>query len=390
MIMKTSPFETYKNVACVAPFSSLHLSNNSFVCCAIASDVNIPIDDTKSLNWHFEKTNIPLRNQFLEYQHDFPKYKDCFRCSSRRDLGQNTDHNSKANDEIDYINNPQLTNLHIKFSNICNLACRTCDPLNSNLLYKEKEVIESYVSESQFANNGIIQNVRSDSELYKSILNNLDKLNFIWFSGGEPLLHEEVWEILDILYEKGYSKNIGFRVNTNGTIKLTDRRIKILNSFKTLEMHVSMDGYGDFAEYIRTGIVWEKWWENLLTYKSNLKDDSIYINITISVLNIQILGKLIRLFYDTKLNVATNLVFNPSELSIVNMNKQSKEYINELYKDGYLDSILHFLNQESNMDPKEVIRYIDKRDSFVVSNNIHRNFKTYKEIDSVWYNLLKG
>lgn len=380
-------FETYKNVACIAPFSSVHLSNKSFTCCAINPNVGIRVDDTKSLNWHFENTNSKLRKEFVEYGHDFSKYKDCVRCSSRQDGSQNIDHNSKADLTLDYIDKPQLTNLHIKFSNQCNLACRTCDPLNSNILAKENEMLRYNIPGVD--KNGIIQNVSKDSELYRSILNSLDTLNFVWFSGGEPLLHEEVWEILEILYKQGYSKNIGFRVNTNGTIKLSEHRLAILNSFKNLEMHVSMDGFEQFAEYIRTGIVWEKWWENLLTYKNSLKKDSIFINITISAFNIHILGQLIKMFYDNELNIATNMVFYPKELSIVNINQRAKDYINEQYKDGHLNDILHFLNQPNNLDAGEVIKYIDRRDSYVIKNNLHKNFKPFKDVDIQWYELLK-
>lgn len=380
-------FETYKNVSCVAPFSSLHLSNRSYACCVIDPKINIGIDNTKSLNWHFENTNSDLRNEFIKYGHDFSKYEKCYKCSSRQDGSQNIDHNSKADVELDYINNPKLTNLHIKFSNSCNLACRTCDPANSNLLAKENKFFNLRQFNSD--KSGVIQHIDRNSELYKSILNNLDTLNFVWFSGGEPLLHEEVWEILEILYERGYSKNIGFRVNTNGTIKLTEHRLEILNSFKNLEMHVSMDGFEQFAEYIRTGVVWEKWWQNLLTYKNSLKNDSIFINVTISVFNIHILGQLIKMFYDNGLNVATNMVFNPRPLSIVNLNQRCKDFINEQYKHGHLDEILHFLNQPNNLDPSEVIKYIDMRDDYVVESNIHRNFKSFKEVDPIWYELLK-
>ena len=380
--------ETYKNVSCVAPFSSLHLANKSYTCCVINSNRGIDVDPSKDLNWHFENTNKDYRLEFITAGHNISKYKDCIRCSSRRDGSQNIDHNSKANLELDYINKPQLTNLHIKFSNSCNLACRTCDPGNSSMLFKENEFFK--FQSNKFGKNGLIQKIDRNSKLYKSILNSLSTLTFVWFSGGEPLLHEEVWEILEILYEQGYSKNIGFRVNTNGTIKLTDRRLEILNSFKTLEMHVSMDGFEKIAEYIRTGIVWKIWWQNLLTYKDSLKSNSIVINITISVLNIHILEQLIELFYNNKLKVATNIVFHPIQLSIINLNQQCKDYINERYKDGQLDNVLHFLNQPNNLDPIEVIKYIDTRDDYVIKNNIHRNFKSFKEVDPNWHKLLKG
>jgi len=83
------------------------------------------------------------------------------------------------------------------------------------------------------------------------------------------------------------------------------------------------------------------------------------------------------------------MVFYPNQLSIVNLNQRCKDYINEQYKDGHLNDVLHFLNQSNNLDSSEVIKYIDVRDDYVVKNNIHKNFKTFKEVDPIWYELLK-
>ena len=41
----------------------------------------------------------------------------------------------------------------------------------------------------------------------------------------------------------------------------------ILNSCKQLEMHIRMDGFEKYAEYIRTGVVWDRWVENIKEYK---------------------------------------------------------------------------------------------------------------------------
>jgi MoaA/NifB/PqqE/SkfB family radical SAM enzyme len=387
--------KTYQNISCVAPFSSLHISHKSYACCVINPDTGKAVDQTKSLDWNFNNTNTKLREEFIGWGSDFKKYKDCHLCTSKMDESQNLNHNHRASEDIDYIKNPTLTYLHIKFSNKCNLACRTCDPVHSSMLYKEGNLEENYPEFKNLHQDGLYQNISRDSELFKSILDNLHNIKHLWFSGGEPFLHEEVWEILDIMYERDLIKDLTLQVNTNGTVKLNQRRYDILNACKRSEIHISMDGIGKYAEYIRTGVVWDRWIENLKEYKSNIKFDNVFITATISVFNVHILDQIVELFdKQENLNLISNMVFSPSALSVINMNQQAKDYLNEKYKDNTnnkIKSLLYFINENKNtLDPSKVVEFIDNLDDKVIKNSYHRNYIPFREVDPEWYAILKG
>lgn len=378
--------KTYKDkVECVAPFSSIFFSNTTAKpCCAITRDreKEIEIDNDKSIIYHFNKANEYLRHDFIKRV----DHQNCFNCNSRIDLLQREHHNYYTNENVNHLETPTLSYLHIDFSNVCNLACRICTHKNSNLLYDEmKSLGDSWVDGPP-----IKTMIDRDSKLYASILDNLDKLRYIRFSGGEPLLHEEVWKLLEAICEKGYNKDITFKVNTNGTVKLSRHRYDILKSFKQVDIEISIDGIGSLAEYIRTNVVWDRWVENFKDYQKEFSNwSTLGIVCTLSVFNIHKYDSIKEYFKNTGINVTTNMLFEPSKLCAYNINQNAKDYLNELYKDKYPE-ILYFVNFENKIDPKEIIKFIDRKDDNVIKHSLHKNYRVFRDVEPEWYNILKG
>lgn len=385
------------SVWCIAPFSSLYTTNSKVgkPCCVITGRDYKILDFTKDINWNFNHANSNLRKEFIAHGLDADKHDKCVACNVPDERGmQRVLHNKSANPSIDYIQNPTLTNLHVKFSNLCNLACRMCDPLSSNLLFKEDK---NYAIRSDIIkdSNYVVRNIPKDSVFYKSIFDNAANLRYIWFSGGETLLHEEVWEILNHLHDKGYSKNVDLHINTNGTVKLTEQEIRVIQSFKSLNFHVSIDGIGKLGEYVRTNLVWNKWLENFKTYHEEFKNAVDFnITATISTLNIHKAGEIHNYFNSNfKINPILNFVYGfRKELVAYNINDRAKQYLYDLYKDDNFNgpNIINFLKHDRTMEPSEIIREIDKRDDHVISNNIYKNYIPFREVEPEWYNMLRS
>ena len=128
---------SYKSVLCVAPFSSLVImpTGQLFPCCAWNNSPKLVanLDKDKTINSNFNTTNTAIRDVFLKNKNvPIKNCSDCISISKQNEL-----HNLESNPNIDYLTTPTLTNLHLKISNLCNLACRTCDPYSSSLLAKE-------------------------------------------------------------------------------------------------------------------------------------------------------------------------------------------------------------------------------------------------------------
>lgn len=380
-----------KNVACLAPFSALLIQagNHTFPCCAYNTKAYTELNENEDLIWNFENTNNKIQQEFIEKGLDISNYTNCNNCKGRGFSSQNNLFNREANKNIDYIKNPTLTNLHIKFSNQCNLACRICSPGCSNLIYAEDRILQPELLRYQPE----FENIAKDSKLNQSIFDNLDKLNYLWFSGGEPLLHEDVWILLTAVYEKGYSNNIKLKFNTNGTIKLSEEKYNILKNFKEVSMEVSMDGIGKHAEYIRTNVSWDRWVANLIEYQNeffNYPNIKLSIVVTVSVFNIHLITEIKNFFIELNIPSILNYLTYPPQLCVYNINTPAKEYIKSKLQGSNNTELLNFINRPTEIDCNKVIKYIDKKDDVVIANNLYKNYRAFRDVDPEWYAMLKG
>jgi len=399
--IRSIKYNKYNNVGCVAPWSSLflHSSKKTYPCCAFDQTAYTYRNESKDVIWNFHNTNQKIREEFLSKGTDISLYDNCFVCSSRITSSQYIEHNLEANENIDYISNPTLSNLHIKFSNQCNLACRICESGCSNLLFEEDKILIKDKIRIEGAAT-LESSIDSNSVLGRSFKDNLENLNTLYFSGGEPLLHDAVWDLLTEANKQGYSKNITLKFNTNGTIKLNREKYDILKGFKSVYMFISMDGIGKHAEYIRTNVNWERWVENLRAYKAEFENHfnlEIAIVITVSVYNVHIIDQIKKFFADENIPANLNFVHRPAEQSIYNLRKEAKEYIIDKYTnslksehDFYYNEIMDFVKNPNTINPDLVHNFIDKKDSIVLENNFYKNYRAFKDVDPEWYAMLKG
>ena len=67
-----------------------------------------------------------------------------------------------------------------------------------------------------------------NKEMWKSIYRWAPGTKQLYFTGGEPTLIKENWELIEHLIQKGYSKNIHLIFNIN----CTQAPSKLLNTFE--------------------------------------------------------------------------------------------------------------------------------------------------------------
>ena len=390
----------YQNVECVAPFSSLFVNNagQGYPCCVYNNEKNKLIDLDQTVISNFNNINSSSRIDFLDYQRNFDLYKDCHGCTSldRNSFTQKTSQNLRAKSTIDYIKTPTLTSLHLKFSNLCNFACRMCDPYSSNLLADDLRYSGPGYDSLRKNNKAVIKYINKESVFYKSIFDCLPNLNHLWFSGGETLLQEEVWEILNYLATSGYSKNIELQLNTNGSIKLNQQELKVLDSFGNLNLQISIDGIGKLAEYIRTNLVWEKWIANFDEYKDKLGHHSGFsVSIAISTFNIHKIKEIADFFeLEKKVPVHFNFVVGPIDSTVgYNISEKAKQHLIEIYTTTRYhrkDEIFSFIRNHPKINVNFLTDLIDARDNYLIERNIYKNFRPFRDVEPEWYNILKG
>lgn len=192
-------------------------------------------------------------------------------------FGSHYDEVMANTDEDGTLHNIKLRYIDIRFSNICNFKCRSCGPLFSSLWAAENKKDNPDIK--------ILQKPRDDDILLQEVLDNVEYIEQIYFAGGEPLITDEHYIILEELIKKQRT-DILLRYNSNcSVLNYKDKNLLDLwKHFKEIEFCASIDHYGKRAEYIRNGTDWAIVEKNLLLINS-LPNIKFSINTVLSIFN---------------------------------------------------------------------------------------------------------
>lgn len=172
----------------------------------------------------------------------------------------------------------------IRFSNLCNLSCRTCGPTFSSQWYQDQVKLAG----PEWAKNNQVLNIagRNKDDMWQQLIPHLDHVEKIYFAGGEPLLMEEHYNILDELDRRG-RYDVRLIYNTNFTeVRLKDRLVfDYWKKFKNVAVGASLDAMGPRAEYIRKGTAWDQIERNRENMLRICPEVDFYISPTLSIMN---------------------------------------------------------------------------------------------------------
>ena len=178
----------------------------------------------------------------------------------------------------DFNVNPEY--IEVSFGNECNFKCGYCHPKASSAYYKEIKQHGPYpVKNHGFGVDDLIIYEEETNPYVKAWFQwwpDVSKtLNILRITGGEPLLQQSTWRLLDEL-EKNPRPKLELNINSNLGVKpiLIDRlaekirNLKENKCIKSFQLFTSVDTWGPQAEYIRTGLdltVWERNLERIVT-----------------------------------------------------------------------------------------------------------------------------
>lgn len=192
----------------------------------------------------------------------------------------------------------------IRNTNFCNLKCRYCGPRFSSRWDSEIKGIEIVNS--------------TDITPYIDMLFQ-EKLHWLYFTGGEPLINPDHWKILELLIDRGLAKNISLLYNTNlSTLTYKNKNVfNLWDQFKFTSINVSIDATGEPLSYIRSGSDWNKI-ESNINFLYNNRSNVLCMNFApvISVLNIWFLYDLLVYAQKKNINVNPIILDGPNYLSL--------------------------------------------------------------------------
>jgi organic radical activating enzyme len=206
-----------------------------------------------------------------------------------------------------------LRTLEIAFDRTCNFGCSYCNPAFSSTWVKDIDVHGPYTNLTSDGRNHFTHN-HGSSQLYKFGQSNpYVEAFFKWWesdlhktllelrlTGGEPLMSGETFKLLD--WFKNNDTDMRFALNSNLGAKdeLIDRMIDASQNIKHFHLYTSNEAMGTQAEYIRDGLVWDDWANNVEKVLTNGRIEGFHMMCTINALCLDTLDQFLECILNWK------------------------------------------------------------------------------------------
>lgn len=160
----------------------------------------------------------------------------------------------------------QAFDYQVAAGNLCNLACKMCNPTYSTTFGKffskfvdsPSKLNFTPTSKQQFnsdVNFNTVFNWPSTIGMEKVFEDHINSIRTLYVTGGEPTLLKENIDFFDKLSELSHRDQIKVWPNTNCT-NINQRLLDVLGKFQIIEFNLSLDGLGDIAYIQRTPSDW--------------------------------------------------------------------------------------------------------------------------------------
>ena len=285
---------------CVLPWISLETSPIGTVrpCCLAENEI---LDDSgKEFNLNRAGfADIQNSRHMIQLRQDFQagiQPKTCRKCWAEEDAGRT----SKRMHTLDRLKHlpldwawtdeaKPLMFLDLKLGNICNLKCRICGSWSSST-YAAEELKHTPDPKNSYHYTMMRAGAwpRENPVFWQEIDQIMDHVHYIEFTGGEPFMIREHFDMLLNLVQRGLAQNIEIHYNTNGT-QWPEYAEDIWRHFKTVEIAFSIDDVGARFEYQRSNAVWSEVNENLQRFRDlRQRNPNIKLQVccTVNVFNV--------------------------------------------------------------------------------------------------------
>jgi organic radical activating enzyme len=338
---------TKSSTFCMYPWIHLHAypTGQAYPCCM--SEMKHPVGNCRINTLEQIWNDAPMRDIRQRMLSNQP-VDACTRCyeqeangffSGRQSANKHHGHliDRVKNTQPDgYLDEFRMSYWDIRFSNLCNLSCRSCGHIFSSSWYQDQVKIAG--PEWKARNQVFNYAGRSETDIWEQLLPHLDYVEQIYFAGGEPLMMAEHYNILDELERRGRF-DVRLIYNTNFTqTKLKDRTVfDYWKRFKSVAVGASLDAMGPRAEYIRKGTDWATVEYNREQMLAVCPQVDFYISPTLSIMNALHLPDFHRAWVDKGLirpqDLNVNILQDPVHLRLDIAPTHYKEQINRRYQE---------------------------------------------------------
>ena len=215
--------------------------------------------------WNVEDNSAQFSDRVFKSNESWSKpfYKEIV------DLGWRQDYNPK------YV--------EVSFSNACNFKCSYCGPSFSSTWVQEAKKFGPYPTQDRFNDIKILEQT-GRMPIHHTEHNPYVEAFWKWWpdlyrdlhtfriTGGEPLMSKDTWAILDYIIDHP-NPNTKLNLAINSNLGVPDELVdKFIEKIKRIEdegrvnefiIFTSADTWGAQAEYIRNGLEFNRFWDNV-------------------------------------------------------------------------------------------------------------------------------
>lgn len=214
-----------------------------------------------------------------------------------------------------------LRTLEIAFDRTCQFACSYCNPAFSTTWVKD------------IRNNGPYNNLVSDgrnhfththdsAQLFKITEDNAYiSAFFAWWesdlhrtltelriTGGEPLMSAHTWRLIDWFKDNQGKSSTRLAINSNLGTDVDIDRLLDSTAGMAIDVYTSNEAISTQAEYIRDGLVWDDWANNVERLLDSGQFRGIHVMATINALCLSTLDQLLECIMNWKLEYGKDAV----------------------------------------------------------------------------------
>jgi len=370
---------------CVLPWISLETSpiGTTRPCCLAEDEIKDQDGNKYSLMTtdlnvvHNSEYMRKLRQEFL----DKKQPQTCRKCWNEERSGRTSKRMHTINRLEHIVTDTEWTAdakplvfIDFKLGNICNLKCRICGSWSSSTFAAEEVRFKGKDSfHYQMLKDGAWP--RRNQRFWQDIDSLMDQVRYLEFTGGEPFMIQEHFDLLQRMVDNGIAHNVEIHYNTNGS-KFPEHAEEIWKHFKLIEIAFSIDDVDERFEYQRANAIWSEVNTNMDRFEQlRERNTNIQLQVcsTVNVFNVMYLEGLANWIDTRSFNfVYWNMLHEAQYHSVGTLPERAKELVsNRLMSANVSDfhtkefvKIVDFIQAGTSLDGKELrdnIKLVDCR-----------------------------
>ena len=391
---------------CMMPWTHMHLwpAGTTYPCCM--SDPEFPIGNTQEQSLQEIWNGEELRNIRMNMLQDKPS-KECRRCYELEENGMSTLRTGSIGNYAHHWDKVEATSddgsagdvnmayMDIRFSNLCNLKCRSCGPQFSSSWFEDHKAIYGKLNHPK------ILQVRDEMRSFLDELDPmLESVERVYWAGGEPLITKEHYNILDKWIAMG-KHDVSMDYTTNFTQMYYKKKTAFdyWNKFENVRVAASLDANHARGEYLRKNMVWSEVVQNRRTMIEQCPHVYFELTPTVSVYNVLNLPDFHKEWIEEGLlepkNIRINILLDPTYMRLSILPPWIKSKVVERYQEhiAYLkqfediagvindyESILNFMEKDRT-DEIKMFKFKTQRIDTLRQENL---LDVFPELEGVW------